>query len=978
LSEQVFVARERELSEMHAFLDRALAGQGRVCFVIGEAGSGKTALVTEFARRAQELHSDLLVAIGNCNAQTGLGDPYLPFREVLGLLIGDVEAKLAREAITDENASRLRGFLVRSGQILIEVGPDLVGALVPGSKLIALVGKAVAEKVGWTDKLEQLVRRKQEKPGAAQPSIEQSHIFEQYTAVLAALAAQQPLMLVVDDLQWIDAASVSLLFHLGRRIERSHILIVGGYRPADVALGRGGERHPLESVVNEFSRYYGDIWVDLGQTAEPEGRQFVDAFLDTEPNRLGEAFRQALFGHTAGHPLFTIELLQDMQERGDLTLDEEGRWVEGPALDWSALPLRVESVIEERIGRLDAELRETLTVASVEGANFTAEVVARVQGLDERGLVRRLSGELEKKHRLVQAQGTRRLGPQRLSLYRFWHSLFQTYLYNGLDEAERAYLHEDVGNALEALHGDQTEQIAVQLAWHFEAAGMAQKAIDYLRQAGERAQALYAPREAVEHFTRALEAMERASMSPPAELYRARGQAYQTLGEFERAHTDYAAALDVAQTADDPHEAWQTLVDLGQLWASRDYARAGEYYQQALQRARALGDSATIAHSLNHMGNWHLNIEQPLEALRFHEEALAIFQRLDDRPGVAETLDLLAMASALGGDLVQSMAYYEQAVALFRELGDRHGLASSMASVLGGWDYLSETMVSASASGAQCVRGGEEALRIARETSWRSGEAYTLLALGFCLGPQGDYARALSHAQAGLDIAKEIEHQQWICAANCGLGALHLDLLALPAARQHLEQALALAKEIGSLFWTRATTGFLASTYVLQNELGLAETALSAALEPDTPLQTMAQRRAWYARGELALAAGDPALALQIADQLIASAANLSPGHAIPPLSKLRGEALAALGQTEEAEAELQAALETARAQGTRPILWRIHTVLGNLHRAAGQPEEAEREFAAARTIVAELATNIPDKALRDNFLQRTTALWRR
>ncbi|NIN65157.1 MAG: AAA family ATPase, partial [Anaerolineae bacterium] len=122
MTEQVFVARQRELNQLQTFLDRTLAGQSQVVFVTGEAGSGKTALVTEFARRAQDARTDLLVAIGNCNAQTGIGDPYLPFREVLGLLTGDVEAKLAQGAISKENAGRLRGFLRISGQALVEVG----------------------------------------------------------------------------------------------------------------------------------------------------------------------------------------------------------------------------------------------------------------------------------------------------------------------------------------------------------------------------------------------------------------------------------------------------------------------------------------------------------------------------------------------------------------------------------------------------------------------------------------------------------------------------------------------------------------------------------------------------------------------------------------------------------------------------------------------------------------------------------------
>lgn len=99
---QVFVARERELAQLQTFLDEALAGRGQVCFVTGEAGAGKTALVTEFAHRAQIQHDELLVAIGDCNAQTGIGDPYLPFREVLGLLTGDVGRELAQSTVTPE------------------------------------------------------------------------------------------------------------------------------------------------------------------------------------------------------------------------------------------------------------------------------------------------------------------------------------------------------------------------------------------------------------------------------------------------------------------------------------------------------------------------------------------------------------------------------------------------------------------------------------------------------------------------------------------------------------------------------------------------------------------------------------------------------------------------------------------------------------------------------------------------------------
>src|SRR4029453_2204459 len=165
-------------------------------------------------------------------------------------------------------------------------------------------------------------------------------------------------------------------------------------------------------------------------------------------------FREALFDRTGGHALFTVELLREMRERGDLRQDADGQWTQGPAIEWNVLPARVEGAIEKRIQRLEKELQSILTIASVEGETFTAEVVARVQQGQERGLVQQLSRELKKRHRLITAQILAWLGSQRLSLYRFRHQLFQQYVYHNLAEMERVYLHEAVGTVLEALYGE--------------------------------------------------------------------------------------------------------------------------------------------------------------------------------------------------------------------------------------------------------------------------------------------------------------------------------------------------------------------------------------------------------------------------------------------------------------------------------------------------------------------------------------------
>ncbi|MCC7355788.1 MAG: hypothetical protein IT330_18755 [Anaerolineae bacterium] len=557
--------------------------------------------------------------------------------------------------------------------------------------------------------------------------------------------------------------------------------------------------------------------------------------------------------------------------------------------------------------------------------------------------------------------------------YFFRHALMQEAAYASLLKQDRKRLHRAVGEALEQACSGQADELAPLLGQHFYEAGDDARALKYLVMAADAAARRYANREAVKHYTDALEVAQRNGAVEPR-LYRARGLARETLGEFDNARADYEAALQAAQATGDRRAEWEALLDLGLLWAGRDYARTGEYYRRAVALAGALDDRAILAHSMNRLGNWHLNIEEPLDALRYHREALAIFQELNDRRGIAATSDFLGLASYLSGDLAQGTAYFDRAIALFRELDDRQGLASSLTSMtLRGLTPQTNVFVPSAATLSEAAQDGETALQIVREIGWRSGEAFTLFALAFCFGGSGNYARALDCAWGSLAIAEEIGHHQWMAGACCALGAIYNDLLALTEARRHLERGLVLAGEIGSWNWTHMVTGVLASTCVLQGDLAYAEAVLDAALGPDAPAQTVGQRISWCARVELALARGDAEAALQITDKLIASAANVEPDGKRPILrvSQLRGRTLTALRRFAEAEVALRAAREIAITHGARPMAWRIHVDLGKVYQAQARHEEAERELATARTTIQELAANVPAGALRDNFLQR-------
>jgi tetratricopeptide (TPR) repeat protein len=781
-----FVGRQKQLARLEALLEQALAGAGQTCFVLGEAGSGKTSLVAEFAQRAQERNTHLVTVTGQCNAQTGTGDPYLPFREILDLLTGDVETKLEQGSMTRENAHRLRSLVSSSTEALLEVGPDLLGLFVPWVGLALRLSTFAAEKTGLMNRVKGRFERDEEHPRIG--DLDQSQIFEQYANVIRALATRHPLVIVLDDLQWADASSIELLFHLSRRIPGAAILIVGTYRPAEVAFGRAGAPHPLEKVLTELKRYHGDIFIDLNQAQESEGRLFVDALLDRRPNRFGNGFRAALLRHADGNPLFTVELLRDMEERGDIVRDAADRWVASPNLDWTRLPKRVEGVIEERVRRLDPASTESLVVGSVEGVDFTAEVVATIIGVRARDLVRRLSRELDRRHRLIQSQGVRRVGSRRISRYQFRHHLFQQYLYGTIDEVERAYLHDDVGCTLQKLYGEQAQEISVQLARHFVIADRPELASHYLTISGERAATRYANEEAISHLTQAL------SLTPeedPEARYRVllvREHVRHVQGDRAAQERDLDALQNLAETLRDPKRQTEVALRRGR-WAEAisDYGAAVEEAQAALHLAEQTGDTAHQATGRLQWGRalWHRGDYQ---SARLQLERALELSREAAHPSVAaDCLNNLGIVHWYQSGFEEAESYLKKALPIKREAGDRQGEGDVLTN-LAGVAYQQGRY-------EEAVAYQEEALQIYRSTGYQRGVAMALCNLGAFLLECGEYGRAREFVEASLPVCEQIEDREGVVASHINLGTISLYLGDYLSARTELEEALTLSRE---------------------------------------------------------------------------------------------------------------------------------------------------------------------------------------
>jgi tetratricopeptide (TPR) repeat protein len=874
--------------------------------VAGEAGTGKTALLGNLARSAQETHQRLVVAGGRCSAYAGLGDPLLPFREILQTLTGETVGGWPGDG-NPEHARRLLTLFPHAAEALLTEGPDLVGRLVPAESLAARAEMLAPADAAWRSRLaEQVAQSRQSSPGKRArrtAPLQQKALFGQVTRVLQAIASRQPLLLLIDDLQWADAASLSLLFYLGRHLAGHRILVVGAYRPSEIAPalslplqkegGEGGrgqegaeERHPLETILHEFSRLWGDNQVDLDQA---DSRLFIDALLDAEPNRLGEGFRDGLCRHTGGHALFTLELLNAFQERGDLTRDSEGRWVEGPGLHWEGLPPRVEAVIAERVGRLPREARRLLEAASVEGESFSAEVAARALGAEPAWAVQWLSGRLSGEGRLVQAIGVQPppCGGRPLSRYRFAHALFQEYLYGRLDAVDRAHLHGEVGAALEGLC--QCDEVALaqaspQLARHYEEAGRLLEAAHYRLEAGRWAAQLVAYEEAIGHFERGLALLEgvsasRARLRLELALCMAIGTPAMLVGGwqapvFTRALGCLSDLVQHPDLQDEPQRLTAlSVLALSAGW-SADPERSARVGEQLLAQAQE-GDRQTLL-----LGHWAQGLShwlrgQPVPAREHLDRAVALYDPEANRPlGGLVAADPGVMARVMLGAVQWQLGYPDQARASFHHAVEQ----------------------------AQAL-GQPSSLAFAH---------YVAVMVTSIVGR--DVAAALNHAQALRSLGQvSLVYRAWVDVVTGqwqDQGEQAGDGMAEPALREGLARLV----EAGSTWQATGSGGGYAGLLLLQADM------CARVGQVEMGLRALDQAQAWIERTGMQATQAD--------------------------VWRMRGELLLidgpdSSGGGEEAEACFTRALEVARAQQARILELRAAVRLARLWQAQGRGDEA-------------------------------------
>jgi ATP/maltotriose-dependent transcriptional regulator MalT len=901
----LLIGRAAQINVIETHLRRALDGDPSTVLISGEAGVGKSRLVAESVEDAKDL--GFTVVQGNCFEQ----DNTLPYSAILELLRSAFSSR-------PDDLIRLAGPL--AGEVA-RIVPELLPGAAPAP--------------------------------ATDPDQDRRRVFYALAQIFQSLASTEPLLIVIEDLHWSDETTRQFITYFVRQVTKTkdcRLLVFLTYRSEEVDPG-------LDHFLAGIERERLATEVALSPLTMAEVGVMVTAILGLQ-GRVQRDFLEALHERTEGNPLFVEEVLKSSAPAQPPSVEagEPGHMPRTAAV----IPRTVKDAVQQRASQLSAGARQLLNLAGVAGQRFDLGLLQSLTGETATGIADQIR-ELLAAQLVVEESADQ---------FRFRHALTREAVYSSLLALERRELHRRIAERIEERAGESRQAIErhlSDLAVHFSRAEVSAKALLYGRLAGERAQALFTPSAAVQHLTQAVEAAGRLDAAPDPSLFRLRAASYEILGDFENALADHHTALQIARDLKDRPEEWEILLGLGMLWSARDYSSTRKYYEAALDLARSLGDQRLIARSLNRIGNYYINIEQPSKGIAHHEEALQIFESIDDAEGVAETVDLLGVGWLIGGDLRKSRAYYERAAQLFEEQDNRQGLVSCL-TVLAVTSsvYHTETLPPATTYGAAAAQLAR-AHRIAVEIGHRSGECFALWNMGATLGPQGEYDLALQRTQEAIVIAEEIEHRQWLSAALFVLGAIQLDMLDFENARTSLEQALDLAKQSGSMLWTRNAAGYLSRCYLRLKEPNLASQTLDEALPSGSPAQTLGERTVQAARAELWLAEARATDALALLDTLEATQA-VAPGEIVPALAKLRADALALTGDLDEAERLYVSAAAGAQDEGSLGHVWRIQAARCAMLEKSGDRDTARLARAEAVSAIDPIADRIEDETRRESF----------
>jgi len=541
-AQSTLVGRGGALDVLGESWKRALRGERQIVFITGEPGIGKTALAEVFRRRVAVGDLSVRIAHGQCMEGYGSKEAYGPILDALGRLCRGPQAEpIVRVLSADAPTwlAQLPALLTREHRDMLE-----------------------RENLGAT----------------------RERMMREIANALDSITAETALLLMLEDLHWVDDSTADLISALARRRTPAKLMLLATCRPLDPA------GHSLRGLIPDLLVHRLCRQIALTPLSEAEVEEYlaVPSPAGCPPAGRPPAGLSALVHrHSEGNPLFMVAALEHMAKRNLLTR-VDGRWQLHRPLEQIEfeVPEDLRHMIEARLEPLSAQEQSALELASIAGASFSSNMISTEAGIDSRS-AEDLCEELSRRHHIVKWVGTQSLPDGSVTeRYEFVHALYRQVLYDRQLPGRRARLHRQLGERLAAMYALRIEDVVPELAYHFEQAADWPRAVDYLQQAAQLAGHRYAHRQADSIFARALELVGHL---PEAERARTEPRLLAILAAHRMAAFDMRA-IETYETLAARAAAYglidvqvRALLDLSFLLAFTSAERCLEVVERALQ-----------------------------------------------------------------------------------------------------------------------------------------------------------------------------------------------------------------------------------------------------------------------------------------------------------------------------------------------------------------------------------------------------------
>ncbi len=800
------IGREDEMARLRAFVQPLLEDSSDGCagmlLIEGEAGLGKSRLVAEFLRQLAA-SPDPSPQWFFCQTDQTLREPLNPFRYWLRTYF--------EQSPFQSEAHNKRAFNRKLDRRIAALPDQALGKELNRTR--SLLGALV--DLHWESSLY----------AQLDPQGRHDLTLTALKNLIQAEAMRQPVIIILEDAQWIDDVSRDFVARLVRTLAAYPLAIIVTTRP-----------------TNDDAPAWDDIPHERLDLALMSGEGIIQLAAEIVEHPPDDDLAAVLVERSEGNPFFVEQILFYLQENGTIEL-RDNQWHVVGALQDTILPPDVRAIFTARLDRLTQDVRDVVQTAAILGREF--EIRALMQMLrDDHAL-----GE-----KITTAEEAAIWAALNQIRYIFKHALLRDAAYKMQLRARRSRLHHTAARAFETLYAGDLAPHYGKIAYHYEAAyqqGVAEaqtEALDYLQKAAQQAAEVYKNATAVDYYSRALSLVPETEIERRFELLMAREEICHLQGARQRqaqdlaalaasveilsesdkravvasrqaryafATGDYAEAIAAAQATVASAQAARDpdTETAGYVWWASALERSGDEstacarYTQALELARAVGNRRGEGDALRGLGIMAWRQSHLPEAQAHYQQSLALSQALEDRRGEAATLNNLGLVLSEMGEYAQAQAHYTHALAIRRDIGDRAGEGSTLNNL----GLLLQKLGSYTEARAQL----QKSLAIWREIGSRPGEAVTLDNLGFVSHKLGEYDAAQHHLSTALSLERALGARKAEGWTLNNLGHLYLAQGDYVEAEAHFQKALALRRAAQQ------------RQYVVEDLAGLAQVALA-------------------------------------------------------------------------------------------------------------------------------------------------------